>query len=281
MLRIVGLISLLSLLLFACFQPESGCLDIEATNFAPAADENCGGDDSNSDCPCTYPTISFDTVDYAFTKLEYAPDTFYKIDSQYIRITSIRFYLSGFQFIRENGEHLRVEDTLSLVVLNEEKEIETDIFLDDFILVNQQSRISIGDLKESGQFDSLRFVVGIEGQANSAAPDSISDTRHALAETSMHTSSQELGYIFNQIKLHKDTLPTTSETIINISGVSNLVEVKMPFSYKTTTGKNFSLGTIRIDYAEWLHGINFAIDSDAVLTQKIVENTPNAFSFSN
>ena len=276
-------LGLVCCILTACFQPESGCLDIEATNFTLEADEGCGNDDSATNCPCSYPELSM-KVDFVFDKQAYTHNGYYTIDSQLIQIRLIRFYLSGFQLMQSDGDTLTVEDTISLVVLNEELELETNLFTDDFQLINQQSSISLGQVKESGTIESIRFLVGIEGLANTANPDSISNTRHPLAESDMHTGSQVNGYIFNQINLVIDTTTDSGSKVLNISQNverGQFVEVKKPISVKTPIGTNFSIGTLSINQAKWFDGIKFATDSDAVMIEKIVANTPNVFSITN
>ncbi len=270
----------------ACFQPESGCLDVEAKNFELTADEPCDSDNSATSCPCTYPVLSFGTMNYVVEKLDYQPDAFYRIDTQYIRIQSIQFYLSGFQFRRTSGEWIGVEDTISLVVLNEENQLETQLLTDDFLLINQQNSIDIGAIKQHGTFDSLRFVLGIEAPANSTAPDSITNTSHPLAESEMHTGNQETGYIFNRLIFHRDTFSETASITLNITAAdftqqTNLMELKMPFFYETPIGKDFSLGTLQVDQAKWFDGINFVVDTEAIMIEKIVANTSKIFSVSN
>ena len=269
-----------------CFQPESGCLDVEAKNFELTADEPCDSDNSATSCPCTYPILSFDTMNYVVEKFTYQPDDFYLVDAQYIRIQSIQFYLSGFQFRRTSGEWVSVEDTISLVVLNAENQLETQLLTDDFLLINQQRSIDMGAITEHGTFDSLRFVLGIEAPANSAAPDSITNTSHPLAEEEMHTGNQTTGYIFNQLIFHRDTFAETATTILNITAAdftnqSDLMELKMPFSYETPIGTDFSLGTLQVDHGKWFDGINFVVDTEAIMIEKIVANTPKVFSVSN
>ena len=270
----------------ACFQPESGCLDIEAKNFELTADEPCDSDNTATSCPCTYPVLSFDNMNYVVEKVDYQPDAFYRIDSQYIRIQSIQFYLSGFQFRRTSGEWISVEDTISLVVLNDENQLATQLLTDDFQLINQQSSIDMGAITQHGTFDSLRFVLGIEAPANTAAPDFITNTNHPLATTDMHTDNQETGYIFNQLIFHRDTYPETTAITINLTAANvkkqpSLMEFKMPFSYETPIGEDFSLGTLQVDHAKWFDGINFVVDTEAIMIEKIVANTPKVFSVSN
>jgi len=278
-------IGLLLGLFSGCFQPESGCLDIEAKNFELTADEPCDKDNSASSCPCIYPVLSFDKS-YVVEKFDYEPAAIYLIDAQYIRIQSIQFYLSGFQFRRTSGEWISVEDTISLVVLNEENQIQTQLLTDDFLLINQQNSVEMGAISQHGTFDSLRFVLGMEAPANSAAPDSITNTRHPLADSDRHTGSQETGYIFNQLQFYRDTLAGTALTTLNITAAdfinqTNLMELKMPFSYETPIGKDFSLGTLQVDHGKWFDGINFVVDTESIMVEKIVANTPKVFSVSN
>ncbi len=281
----LAVLVIVCILFTACFQPESGCLDVEATNFELAADEPCDSDNSATSCPCTYPILSFDTMSYVVEKSDYQPNTFYRINSQFIQIQSIQFYLSGFQFRRTSGEWVGVADTISLAVLNEDNQLETQVFADDFVLVNQQPSIDMGAIKQHGTFDSLRFVLGIEAPANSTDPDSINRTSHALLESDLHTGDQATGYIFNQLIFFRDTLSSTAITLnitaADFAGQLDLMELKMPFSYETPIGKDFSLGTLQVDHAKWFDGINFVVDTEAIMIEKIVANTPNVFSVSN
>jgi len=297
-------------LLTACFQPESGCLDIEATNFTLSADEGCGNDDSATNCPCSYPELSM-RVDFVFDKQDYAHNAYYSIDSQLVQIKLIRFYLSGFKLKPTEGDWLTVEDTISLSAIDKDS-----VFTDDFQLMNRQIAITLGEVAQSGPLDSIRFVVGIEGKANTANPDAISNTSHPLAQSDMHNSQKD-GYIFNQLRLLRiikipggtdglglidgsiglDSLglignPSISSGL-NGSGGENLevslnvgqgqfVEVKMPISVETPIAKNFSIGTLTINQAKWFDGIKFATDIDtAMMIERIVANTPNVFSISN
>jgi len=306
-------------LLTACFQPESGCLDIEATNFTLSADEGCGSDDSATNCPCSYPKLSMN-VDFVFDKQDYAANDYYSIDSQLVQIRLIRFYLSGFKLKPTDGDWLTVEDTISLLVIDSaSSELVTNVFTDNFQLMNRQNAITLGEVAKSGTLDSIRFVVGIEGQANTASPEAVNSTSHPLAETDMHTGSQTGGYIFNQISLLKiikipsgtdglggldgsgglDILGSSSglDSLGGSSGFNNsgseisevtinvkeeqFVEVKMPISVETPIATNFSIGTLTINQAKWFDGIKFATDSEAVMIERIVANTPKVFSISN
>lgn len=274
-------------LLTSCFQPETGCLDIEASNFDLSADEQCGADDDSGSCPCTYPTISIGTVDQDFAKQAFKRESIYQVEGGYVRIKSLKFYLSEFRFIRSDGEYIGVEDTITLTTFNDD----SDLFEDNFLLISQQTNVSIGMVKQSATYDSIRFLVGISSTANTANPTTIRSSNHPLADDEMHFGTQEEGYIFNKIVLTKDTITDlrdtipTEDIIFEIGGNDKLVEVKLPISYENTSGKSFSIGTLRIDHAKWFDGINFAADSDALMTEETIStialNTDKVFSFSN
>ena len=294
----VGFLFGLSCFIFsACFIPEPGCLDIEATNFTLNADEPCGSDDDTEEgCPCSYPNLNL-AIDYNFQPFDevsdtfflndslaqlfdYSPNAIYEIQNQFIRLKSIQFYLSNFQFHQLNGDWIGIEDTMTFVI--NERDPKDSLFIDNFHLLNQQDRITIGAVRQSGQFDSLRFNVGIDEFANGIIPDSITNTSHPLADLEMHTGDvTNGGYIFNEIVLQKDTIAETVETILKISGNSSLVKIVLPFSYETPIGEDFSIGTLRINHAKWFDGIKFVTDSDAVLIETIIKNTPNVFSITN
>lgn len=278
---------LICCLLTSCFQPETGCLDIEASNFELSADEPCGTDDNSGSCPCTYPNISIGILDQDFAKQNFVRGDIYQVEGGYIRIKSLKFYLSEFRFIRSDGEYIGVEDTITLTTFADE----SALFKDDFLLISQQTNASIGMIKQSAIYDSIRFLVGISPAANTADPTTIRSSNHPLADDDMHFGTQDEGYIFNRIVLTKDTITDlrdtipTEDIIFEIGGNDKLVEIKLPVSYKNTSGKSFSVGTLRIDHAKWFDGINFAADLDALMREEtistIVLNTAKVFSFSN
>ena len=272
---------LLIFLGIGCYQAERGCLDIEANNFSPAADEDCAADDKNANCPCQYPSISFSSVDYKAGPLDFTFGEAYLNDQkQTFQIEDIKFYLSDFQFIKADGSSIGVEDTISLTVLNEEDVTTKILAIDDFILLNKQKNIDIGMVKQSGQFEKIRFLVGINKIENATIPENIKSSRHPLADESMHFGDPSLGYIFNKIVINTDT--SSIETMeLKIGGNNNLVEVIIPFSYTTMPGIHFSLPTLQINHLKWFDGINFVADTEAVMIEKIVRNTPKVFSIIN
>ncbi len=279
--RAILLLALFAFLELGCYQAERGCLDVEASNFNPAADEGCATDDNSSSCPCEYPTISFDTVSYKAGSLDYIPGNTYLNDQkQAFQIQNIQFYLSDFRFISNKEDSVRVTDTISLTVLNEEGETVKMLTIDDFVLVKQQTSIDIGMVKQSGQFEKICFRVGINESENTNDPQTVGSSRHPLADESMHFGDPALGYIFNKMVLNIDT-SSAKEIILDIGGNNNLVEVTLPFSYTTTPGIHFSLPTLHINHLKWFDGINFVADTEAVMIKKIVDNTPNVFSIGN
>ena len=125
----------------SCFQPEEGCLDIEATNFTLSADRDCVQDDNTSDCPCTYPDINL-VIEHVYNDQAYLPDSVYQNNlGQTFRIRDIQFYMSDICLIRSDSTVVKILDTITLIVSNG-GELEKLVAIDDFTLVQNQRRIN-------------------------------------------------------------------------------------------------------------------------------------------
>ena len=269
---------LLATTFVCCYSPESGCLDLEATNFSFSADEDCAPDDDDGDCPCEYPILSFGSIDYQADRTDVRPGDTLTINGQSIVLNNFAFFLSGFQFIRSDGTASAVEDTISLTVFSD-GELRTDVFIDDFARLDTDTRLAIGSVRRSGMIDSLRFLVGLPEPVNTVLPDSVNNQRNVLAEMEAHFGTREEGYIFQTISFSVN--PSSQTRTVNVGGLANLVEIRLPLAVETPIGTDFSIGTLLIDYGRWLDGINFVTDSDAVIGRKLVENAPTAFTVSN
>ncbi len=255
------------LLLSSCYTRVEGCLDADAVNFSARADDNC--------C-CTYPRL---VLKYSHV-LQFDNDTItlnynipyaFEVD-QLITFSDIRFYVSNVHLVKSDGTEVGVENRIDL-----ETQV-GDIFEveDNFSIVNKNVFVdTIGEFRNEGLFDSLKFYVGIPTPANNAYPDSLVEG-HPLGLFPDTLWNENTGYIFNRIKLLKDTIEDTSLTTYEIDGTTNLVEVSLPINLNAETGRHAEI-VVQIDYAAWLKGIDFEA-TDMVVIEKIVENTTNAFS---
>ncbi|MEO1515789.1 MAG: MbnP family protein [Bacteroidota bacterium] len=258
---------LLCLGLSACYEDQEGCLDNRATNYDVSADDACG------DC-CTFPLLQLQ-VSHAFgdTILNYNDP--YLLDGQPFFIRQFIFYISSLQLVNDASSSAGVIDTVRLSLADgSEQTVE-----DNYTIVSPdftQFTYNIGTFQEAGTYDSLCFYVGVPNPANGADPVSIS------SESDLRISSDSLyregeGYIFNRIQLQVDTVQNSDTSLFEVLGDANLVKIRLPFNGDISLGSNVA-AKVRIDYEQWVKGIDFAADTDAQILEKIVNNTPDVFS---
>ena len=261
-----AIVAVCFVLLSSCYTRVEGCLDAEAVNFTARADDNC--------C-CTYPRL---VLKYSHL-LQLENDTMalnynvpYTFDGdQLITFSDIRFYISNVHLVKNDGTEVGVENTTDIKTQSGDlSEVE-----DNFSIVDKNVFVdTIGAFRSDGLFDSLKFYIGIPSPADSAYPDSLADG-HSLGLFPDTLWNENTGYVFNRIKLFKDTIENTPLTTYEIGGTTTLVEVSLPINLSKETGRHAEIA-IQIDYAAWLKGIDFEA-SDMIVIDKIVENTANAF----
>jgi len=275
--RLIGILLVIALW-SGCYEPQDGCLDLEAVNYNFSADNNALDD-------CEYPEIRVQ-----FTHVYTTPDTVYNFrlrDSVYLdaagnpfTVNAFSFFISGFELQRNDGAYLTVEEELDIYLFGNEGNILLQMVPDNFGLVTEanSSPISLGTLRESADLQSFRFFVGVNGQANAAIADSIPDSHPLGLTDSLLYFNQDSGYVYQFIELFRDT--TAADTIpeqLRIGTFANLKEVQFPVADEKIPGFNLKV-VIQIDYSKWLEDINVLTDSNAELHQKIVGNTTEAFS---
>jgi hypothetical protein len=274
------LLPLLALLFFAqaCYEPQSGCLDVNAVNYDFSADENDAAE-------CIYPELRlrFDHVySYADTTVSLRPrDTFYLDEAgNPFRLNRFEFLLSDVRLELADGSTVEVEDEITIFLeMDDGRVVETSV-TDNFAFgtINSSSSLTIGTARESATVAGLQFFVGVAGQANQAVPDSFPITHPLGLSDSLIYFNRDSGYVFQLIELFRDTAATdTIPELLRIGTNDNITFIDLPVGAEKSPGFHFQL-TLQIDYRKWLEGINVATDSEAVLAQKIVSNTAEAFS---
>jgi len=245
-----------------------GCLDADATNFDVDADNPC------SDC-CTYPEL---TVSFTHK----AGEAFLSADSLYtsrtlkpFRIKDVKFYISNLQLVDDAGNAFGVEDKVELNVL--QNGVEELVELEDNFQVVRRSSSSLtfGEFRESGNFERMLFLVGINTDANNANPNSLPDDHPLRIEPDSLHWDQQAGYIYNRAIFQADT-SSVDELTIEIGSIPNLVLVDLDIEISSSRGTDTEISIV-IDYLEWFKGIDFEA-SEQSIREKIVENTKGAFS---
>lgn len=265
---------LLSLLTTACFEGEEGCLDARARNFEVMADTDC------SDC-CVYPDLGLNFTHKMYqaedtVNLEYQTPYANEL-GQYFALGQISYYLSGVRLLDRLGNPIEVEDRIAIPVLtgSDTTFVET---VDHFTLVKPEvfNTLEIGTLVYTGDISALQFTVGIPEWVQSARPGLFAED-HPLGnqDPAMYDSEQER-YLHNRIRLRRDTLPDTPEQVIHFTGEDQLVLVTLPIEAEAPNGFR-TLARLEVDYLQWFKDIDFQVDDEQTMKNKIVANLANSF----
>ncbi|MFT5386456.1 MAG: hypothetical protein ACI8X3_002406 [Saprospiraceae bacterium] len=255
------------LLIISCKDRIDGCRDIEATNYDVSADDPC-----SDDC-CTYPSLLLE-VSHKYDSLNFSFASTYIIAGDTLRFEQVIFYLSNFRLVNET-DSMEVVDTIELDIIGQG----TDIFKDDYTLVSRSVSsfsYNVGQIRGTGEFNTLKFSVGIAGNAAFANAGTVTDG-HPLSINTDTLWTDTAGYVFNRVTVIPDTSNISIVRQIDINGGENLVEVSLAFSQEVILGIDVEI-PLKIDYEKWFSGIDFVNDSTDVIITNIVEQTTNAFS---
>ncbi len=265
------LIVLFALFISACKDPVEGCLDIEASNYNVAADNPC------PDC-CTYPRINLEVFHSFQDSFRFSYDSLYIFEGNVGRFEEVVFYLSEFKLFG-SSDTLEVNEVMSFDIINGGAES----FKDDFTLVSRSILsfdYDIGEIRGSGQYDNLSFVVGLLGNAEFINVETVPED-HALAlsvDSTIWTYPE--GYVFNRVIIIPDTMEVNSKRQFDLKGPSDIQRITLPFPQSLDLGSSVTI-PLKIDYKKWFSGINFVAEDSVTITEKIVTNTTNAFSIDN
>lgn len=261
MKNLLPILFLLITFLFSACMREEGCLDAGAANFAPGADKDCA-----ATC-CEYPKLDL----RFFTDID--TDSFYTDagGNRRFQVDDVRFFVSDFQLVQADGELVGVSDTVML-------EPSGDVVEDNYLLAALNTfSYEIGDVAGYGDFVGVQFNVGLDAAANTTQPDLMPDG-HALGvqEDTMYVSASE-GYRFQKFDLSIIAAADTTSQIFSVLGDDNLTTVSLIDTF--SLDKSFDVEIqLNVDYLSLFEGIDFEADSDEVISEKIVANTPGIFT---
>lgn len=266
------LTAFLALLAFSsCYDPREGCLDIEATNFDAAADDNC--------C-CTYPTLRL-TLLPRFDTLVWKPDTAYEYaPGRWFRLHQAVFYLSDFQLV-QGGTAFSVSDTLGLSVFGTAGDTLREVFTNDFQLIRRTTEnYTVGTFRPAGAFESVRFRVGLPNAAQRVIPALTPEGHPLRPQNEGLWLGADTGFVALKLVFSRDTFSSTvPDTLVfsrpDFAGV--VVQTNGVFQHES--GFDFSL-KLTADYRALFEGVDLtAVDIPAWKT-RIVANLPAALRVS-
>lgn len=262
-----------------CFEPQKGCLDINAVNFSAAADEDC--DEKDNTCKCVYPVLNFQ-VSQVYDTLPYLQNGLYlNALQQRFRIKDVAFYLSDFQ-VFQDGQSFVVPDTVRLKVFgNTSADTLQKTFRDDIILVRRNKfDYPIGDFRQDGIFKGVNFRLGLSDSVGRVVPR-LAPTAHPLytqPDSLWHGNS--VGYIFAQVVIVRDTMAATQPDTISFSRADlGDIFIQDLQEFYHVPGYNFTI-KLEVDYAKLFSGIDWTTGTPATWKAQIVTNWPNVFTLS-
>ena len=261
------------LMLPACYEPEEGCLDVNASNFDPSADRNCA-----DDC-CNYPSLNF-RINHLMGEqnLDYDSVFYDNGTSDSIRIVKIVYFISEVALLGSQNNLVINDELLASTVAGDALSL-----IDDFTLVDylRGQSYDFGDFRTKGTYDSLTFRIGLNNTVNTIDPSSVTDGHPlSIQSDSMWLDTLDIGYALAQVSLvrqssNSDTLNYFIPTENNSLEVGLGVDLTIDFGETTTI-------SLDVDYLKWLAGIDFVAigENETEVVTKIVNNLPNSISIS-
>ncbi|MBI5915806.1 MAG: hypothetical protein HY842_10540 [Bacteroidetes bacterium] len=267
---------LILMLAAGCYEPQEGCLDIEATNYEVSADDPCG------EC-CKYPTLTLavqhqvvlptqlDTF-YSFKYSTHYPSPF--DTNHFFEVGRSRFFISDLKLVRSDGTAIGVQDSIWLPLVSDDSVWVEDNFAKADRDIFQPS--AIGEIRTDGMFTQVSFTLGLSALALQTDPDSLPSGHPLMVtnDTLMYDSS--FGYIPNLLVLWPDTLADTTPLTFRFTE-GKQISLDLPQPVAIERGFNIKV-TLRMNYMAWFDGVDFKNDSPAVMQAKIDGNLSKAFS---
>lgn len=242
---------LLMLKLSGCYEQRTGCLDIDAVNYAVDADQAC------PDC-CTYPSLRVRFLHrsvYPDTVVNFgsADSVYYDIAYNPYRVADFRFFIADFKLTHNGGQQSALINKLG-VRLFEGMGSRPDSVINDVILVRPQltGRNTVGTFRVSGNLESIGFKVGLSEALRLVDTASLPQTHPMHPMASGLNWSRNEGFDFLRMRFVQglDTLT------IQRSRVADMVDISLPVLGMPALPYGYHVEVdILIDYKYWLQDI--------------------------
>lgn len=203
--RIILNIFCLTILFSACFEEETGCMDITAANFNAAADNACMEDDNSpASCPCTFNTLNME-VDFIFQdSLIFNRDTaFLNNLEDTLLLNEISLVFSEFGVINTDVETFSIEDRADF---NNDGELD---FLNDAVVSNLTGFDGVvGTMHFSEMIRAADFRLGLRDEINDATLNfEEAESLEALVDSMYVDQQDRLAFVRLEVsKIDGDTI---------------------------------------------------------------------------
>ncbi len=260
-MRILPIFLLLAVyfLLQSCSNVE-GCNDPLAKNYNAEADKTC--------C-CEYYQLRFDmahSIDRLGTDFNLM-EFYYDLSGDAYQVKSASILISSVSLIRADGSAVLVKDTV-LLTLQDGSSVWT---IDDYALLKPGTFVNdIGSFIDFGNYEKVRFLVGLQGIALNTDGTAITASSNPLASANGFYNLSNTEYRFGRWELIKNITDTT------IYELKDTVWIELPYSVTAVDGVDTKI-PIGLNYNKLFEGISFVNEDSTAIVQKIKNNTRNAF----
>lgn len=269
-MRTLTCLLLFSVIWASCYEPKEGCLDISATNFNAAADE---------DCCCEYPKLIL-AVNQVYDTLPFKSDSLYPDDQGHLfRIKSVLFYLSEFS-LTQNSVTYQVTDTINLKTYAGADTVRQR-FTDDFQLVRRSPvTYTIGTFPQDGLFNNLIMRLGLPDKAQQVVPSQAPSSHPLGVQAENLWVNQTDGYVWLQAVVVRDSMSNTVPDTLRFTK-ADLGNKSYGFAAQLMhqTGYDFPV-ILTVDYQKMFKGINWSMHDISAWKNQINSNLNTTFSVS-
>ncbi|CAA6819458.1 MAG: Unknown protein [uncultured Aureispira sp.] len=239
-----------------------------AKNFSPEADQ-----DQND--VCDYYELQLQMQHYANTLLD---DTL-KLGNWLYDANSEPFYLSTMNVLAgelhliqaSDGAEIKSPESAAFFNSNSTPTYAEDNF---FISKPESYAADITGWTELGDFDRLRFHLGIPDAIRKTSPALVTEQNHPLSTSgsAYMFDSTSMSYLTAKIVVVQPNSGTTLTF-----DFFDYIPIELPYLVTVQDGVNIPI-RLRLDYLTLFNGISFSNDSSTVVKDKIRQNFLTAFS---
>jgi len=239
-----------------------------AENFSPEADQD------KTDA-CVYYELVLEMQHYANS----LPDDTLKLGDWLYDVNNTPFYLSKMSILAgelhlvsaSNGAEIKSPESAPFFNSNSTPTYVEDNF---FISTPESYTAEVAGWAELGDFDRLRFHLGIPEVIRKTSPALVTEKNHplsTLANVYMFDSTS-MSYLTAQIVVVQ---PNSGITLT--FDFFDYIPIELPYLVRVEDGLDVPI-RLRLDYLALFNGISFTNDSPTIIKDKIRQNFPTAFS---
>ena len=182
------------------------------------------------------------------------------------------FYIANLTYKNSGtGESLSNTDSVEIKYVNLFEETKEIRIQDNFALIRPgKFDYPIGNIRNTGVYDQIEFNLGVPSPAKNAVPASLPVGHPLYIQEPILQNSPIDGYISCQVSIKKDTFVQTPPDTFNLYN-TELLNFNLNQAINAENGQDQSV-VLRLNYLNLFEGIEFALDDDKVILQKMTSN---------